>query len=234
MPERLAPVGDADHTSRLSLTYYRVAQTLGSLSTNAAPQLRASRSRRTERRRPVLRIRDSVDAVRGSEPKQANVQYIEWARYVRVVCVAFACLAFAPGAVPVAQAFELPSLRAVVECEALSAPGRLHCTLEARLAGNARLEWIDVQLIEVPPFAIALRGRLAGAEADVREPTLYRWSTAIVAKREGAGDVRIRVRAVACEAADKGPSRSENPVCIPITAQAQASIRVGKPSKSGP
>ena len=53
-------------------------------------------------------------------------------------------------------------------------------------------------LRRVPPFVAALRGRVGPQDASVREPGLWRWPFALVAREKGAGDVEGQVRVVVC------------------------------------
>jgi hypothetical protein len=121
-----------------------------------------------------------------------------------------------------AQAQEAPSFSASASCESLTVPGRLRCTLEARIAADAasRIDWIDVQLVSVPAFVLPLRGRLAASEAEVREPQLYRWTMAVAAKGVGQADLLFRFRAVVCPSTPKSQ-------CFPVAREQKASIRVG-------
>ena len=83
-------------------------------------------------------------------------------------------------------------------CEHVAAPGRVRCEVEARVPAGHSISWGDVVLQRVPTFAIALRGRIGPHDASVREPGLWRWPFALVAREKGTGDVEGQVRIVVC------------------------------------
>jgi hypothetical protein len=83
-------------------------------------------------------------------------------------------------------------------CEHVAVPGRVRCEVEARVAPGQSISWGDVVLRRVPSFAGALRGRVGPHDASVREPVLWRWSFALVAREKGAGGVEGQVRVVVC------------------------------------
>jgi hypothetical protein len=87
---------------------------------------------------------------------------------------------------------------ATMTCERVAAAGRVRCEAEARVPPGLSISWGDVVLRRVPPFAAALRGRVGPEEASVREPGLWRWPFALVARGQGAGDVEGQVRVVLC------------------------------------
>jgi hypothetical protein len=97
-------------------------------------------------------------------------------------------------------ALEIPSLDVSAECEQLSAPGRLKCTVGAIVPAAVSIQWIDVQVIAVPTFLSALRARLSAGEGERAERS-QKWALAFVAKEPGSGLVRFRVRAVLCTTA---------------------------------
>jgi hypothetical protein len=87
---------------------------------------------------------------------------------------------------------------ATLTCEHVPAPGRVRCEVEARVSSGDSISWGDVVIRSVPPFAAALRGRVGPHDASVREPGLWRWAFALVARGKGAGDVEGQVRVVVC------------------------------------
>lgn len=87
---------------------------------------------------------------------------------------------------------------ATMTCEHVAVPGRVRCEVEARVAPGSSISWGDVVLLRVPPFAAALRGRVGPHDASVREPGLWRWPFALVARGKGAGQVEGQVRVVVC------------------------------------
>jgi hypothetical protein len=91
--------------------------------------------------------------------------------------------------------------RAVMTCERASAPGRVRCDVEARVGAGESIAWGDVVIERTPAFADALRGRIGPHDATVREPQLWRWGLALVAREAGAGEVLARVRLVVCQGA---------------------------------
>lgn len=88
--------------------------------------------------------------------------------------------------------------RATMTCEHVTAAGRVRCEVEARVAQGHSISWGEVVLRRVPPFAAALRGRVGPHDAAVREPGLWRWPFALVARGKGAGQVEGQVRVVVC------------------------------------
>jgi hypothetical protein len=91
---------------------------------------------------------------------------------------------------------------ATMTCEPATGPGRVRCEVEARVPPGESITWGDVVLQRVPPFAGALRGRVGPHDASVREPGLWRWPFALVAREKGAGEVEGRVRMVVCAGKD--------------------------------
>jgi hypothetical protein len=83
-------------------------------------------------------------------------------------------------------------------CEHVTDPGRVPCEVEARVEAGESIAWGDVVLLRTPVFTTALRGRIGPHDASVREPTLWRWRFALVARQRGSGDLSGRVRMVVC------------------------------------
>jgi hypothetical protein len=88
--------------------------------------------------------------------------------------------------------------RATMTCDRVASPGRVRCEVEARVDPGEAISWGDVVLVHLPPFATALRGRIGPHDAAVREPGVWRWTFAVVARVKGAGDLGGRVRVVVC------------------------------------
>jgi hypothetical protein len=96
--------------------------------------------------------------------------------------------------------------RVSMTCEHVDGPGRVRCDVEARVSPGESIAWGDVVILRTPPFAGALRGRVGPHETTVREPEIWRWALALVARKRGTGDVDAQVRLVVCE----------GKVCTPI------------------
>jgi hypothetical protein len=98
-----------------------------------------------------------------------------------------------------AQRDAVDAARATMTCEHVAAPGRVRCEVEARVLAGHSISWGEIALQSVPPFATALRGRVGPHDASVREPGLWRWPFALVAREKGAGNVEGQVRVVVCK-----------------------------------
>jgi hypothetical protein len=88
-------------------------------------------------------------------------------------------------------------LHAQVVCERAGVIGRVRCDVEAQVDG-ARITWGDAQILDCPPFAFPLKGRIGPDDAAVRTPERWRWAFGLVAKEVGSGSISVRVRAVVC------------------------------------
>jgi hypothetical protein len=127
-----------------------------------------------------------------------------------VSAIAFAALVgvgAAPGSPPAGD--DAGSARAIMTCERAIAPGRARCEVEARVDAGDSIAWGDVTLVQVPPFVTALRGRVGPHDASVREPGLWRWTFALVARAAGTGGAVARVRIVVCRDAACTPREVE-------------------------
>lgn len=111
----------------------------------------------------------------------------------------------------------LPALTATLQCDRAVEPGRVRCTVEARVAAGRTLQWADVVIVELPELAQALKGRLGPPDSIARDATSERWAFGLVAKKTGEGEAKIRVRAVVCEGAN----------CTAVTADAKTLLHVG-------
>jgi hypothetical protein len=132
-------------------------------------------------------------------------------------CV-FALLAFAqPGLA------DEPEITATMQCESVVEPGRVKCSAEARTAGGRFIAWADLEIVELPEHAIALKGRIGPSDAITREATIQKWAFGLVARKAGRGEVKARVRAVVCEptATDAAPR------CAPAALDVKTTVEVG-------
>ena len=113
---------------------------------------------------------------------------------------------------------------ASMQCERALEPGRVKCSVETRTLGGLTLAWADVQLVELPEFTAALKGRLAPSDSTLRESTTQRWAFGLVARRPGQGEAHARVRLLACAAdgVDAGAPR-----CTPLMLDVTATVHVG-------
>jgi hypothetical protein len=98
---------------------------------------------------------------------------------------------------------------ATLTCQPAAAPGRVRCDVEARVAAGETIAWGEVVLLRVAPFASALRGRIGPHAATVREPRVWLWPLAVVAREKGRGTVEGRVRLVVCREGTCAPRSLE-------------------------
>src|SRR5262249_14646486 len=113
-----------------------------------------------------------------------------------------------------------PDLTASMQCERAPEPGRVRCSVEAHAKPGRSLAWADVALIELPEFTSALRGRIGPDGVVSKDAASEKWAFGLVARGNGQGDARARVRAVLCDVAT--PAR-----CAPHTVDVRATIHVG-------
>jgi hypothetical protein len=127
-------------------------------------------------------------------------------------------------------------VKATMQCDRASEPGRVRCTVDVRIEGGRTIAWADVEVLALPDFASALKGRIGPQDALSRDATSTKWAFALVARRAGQGEARARVRAVACEApravasASPAPSASASapaPRCAPVSVEVRAQVTVG-------
>jgi len=111
---------------------------------------------------------------------------------------------------------------ASMQCDRASEPGRVRCTVEARVEGGRTLAWADVEIVALPDFATALKGRIGRDDATSRDATTAKWAFGLVAKKAGQGEARARVRTVVCT--PPGESR-----CAPVVSVVRAPVVVGAP-----
>lgn len=89
-------------------------------------------------------------------------------------------------------------LDVALRCPASQGTGRVRCTIEATAHDGRSITWADVAIVSAPPFATALRGRLAPEDAIDQGRDRWRWEFALAARTRGRGDVTVRLRAVVC------------------------------------
>lgn len=123
-------------------------------------------------------------------------------------------------------------VKASMQCDRASEPGRVRCTVETRIEGGRTLAWADVEILSLPEFASALKGRIGPQDAVARDATSAKWGLGLVAKRAGQGEVRARVRMVACEpprpgaGGSSGASSAPPSRCAPVTVDVKAQVTV--------
>ena len=89
-------------------------------------------------------------------------------------------------------------LDVALRCPQSQGTGRVRCTVEATAREGRSITWADVAIVSAPPFATALRGRLAPEDAIDQGRDRWRWEFALAARTRGRGDVTVRLRAVVC------------------------------------
>lgn len=108
-------------------------------------------------------------------------------------------------------------VHASMQCDRASERGRVRCTAEVHIDGGRTLSWADVEILALPEFASALKGRIGPRDVLAHDETSTKWALGLVARRAGQGEVRARVRLVACEAKR----------CAPVTVEVRAEVVVG-------
>lgn len=104
-----------------------------------------------------------------------------------------------------------------MQCDRSGEPGRVRCTVEAKVK-EGTIRWGDVVIRSSPGFALPLKGRIGPNEASIKEPTTWRWALALVAKTTGRGELVADVRLLVCTEAG----------CAAKTAEARAKVTVGQ------
>ncbi len=115
------------------------------------------------------------------------------------------------------------TLEAKLRCEPALSVGRVRCALEVAAPSGSRLAWVDALVVETPPFARALRARVAqpvGPNQAKAELLL-----GLVASAEGSGVLRVKARAVVCPSA--GTSR-----CRAMTRLESLELEVGASARA--
>ncbi|MDB4933897.1 MAG: hypothetical protein JWP87_869, partial [Labilithrix sp.] len=120
---------------------------------------------------------------------------------IAALALAAVALAFAvPAAAEEKADTEAKDVKASMQCDRASEPGRVRCTVELRIDGGRTIAWADVAIVSLPDFASALKGRIGPQDALARDATSTKWAFALVARRAGQGEARARVRAFVCDA----------------------------------
>ena len=107
-----------------------------------------------------------------------------------------------------------------MQCDRAAEPGRVKCSIEAKPEAGHSIVWADVAIVALPDLASALKGRLGQSDATQRDASGYKWAFALIAKKTGAGEAKVRVRATICE----GSSATR---CVPVTVDISAPVMVG-------
>jgi hypothetical protein len=110
----------------------------------------------------------------------------------------------------------LAFLAVEARCETLAGPGKVRCVVHVRPQGGA-WGWGDVVVIGAPPFAPPLRTRAGLSDVVRNDESGVEFALALAAIADGAGALRVRVRAVVC---------GENG-CRPVAAESEARVAVG-------
>jgi hypothetical protein len=124
-------------------------------------------------------------------------------------------------------------VRASMQCDRANEAGRVRCTVETHVEGGRTIAWADVEILALPDFASALKGRIGPQDALSRDATSTKWALGLVARRAGQGEARARVRVVACEAARPagaaGAASAAAPPskCVPVIVEVKAQVSVG-------
>jgi hypothetical protein len=128
----------------------------------------------------------------------------------------------------VASADAPPEAQASMQCDRASEAGRVRCTVEARVTGQRTITWADVEILSLPDFASALKGRIGPQDALSRDAVSAKWALGLVARRAGQGEVRGRVRVVLCDPVRPGaPPNEPRAHCAPLVVEVQAQVTVG-------
>ncbi len=120
--------------------------------------------------------------------------------------------------VPSAALADDAAPRAALRCDHASAPGRIRCDLEIRVASGSHIRWGDVVLSRAPENFVPLRGRIGPRDATAREDDMWRWAFALVARERGGGDLEGAARLVVCH----GDS------CDPLVVPVKLRVEVGE------
>ncbi len=123
-----------------------------------------------------------------------------------------------------AAAEEPPKLTGSMQCERAAEPGRVKCSVEAKVLGDRSIAWADVALVELPEFTAALKGRIGPTDAVFRDAASQKWAFGLISRKAGNGEARARVRAMVCErgVADAGATK-----CAATTIDVRAVVHVG-------
>jgi hypothetical protein len=87
--------------------------------------------------------------------------------------------------------------------------------VEARTATGA-IRWGDVEVVQTPSFASALKGRVGPRDATTRDDATWRWGIALVARQAGSGELIVRVRLVVCAGERCGPKTLDTKASVVV------------------
>ncbi len=111
-------------------------------------------------------------------------------------------------------------VHASMQCDRAAEPGRVRCAVDLRIEGGRTIAWADVEIVALPEFASALKGRIGPQDALSRDADSMKWALGLVARRGGSGEARARVRVVACDGREKTK-------CVPVIVEVRAVVSVG-------
>jgi hypothetical protein len=121
-----------------------------------------------------------------------------------------------------------PQFSAVLDCPRRATPGRIVCEAELEIT-RGKLAWGDILVLDAPDFARPLRARVGPSSATLQRDRRMRLQLALAATAAGEGRLRVRARAVYC--LDPGASGLDR--CRPVSAEAEAEVRVGPITEPG-
>jgi hypothetical protein len=134
---------------------------------------------------------------------------------LRLLLFAFWCCSIALSA----RADDDESLGAKLGCEPALSVGRVRCSLSLTAPPGSRFSWVDALVVKTPPFARALRTRVA---QPVRpNQSQIELALGLVASGEGTAELSVRARAVVC------PTANERVRCRALTRVETLELRVG-------
>jgi ABC-type amino acid transport substrate-binding protein len=134
---------------------------------------------------------------------------------MRRVVLRFLAMLLAP-ALAVAAETAQPGGSATMQCDRIAEPGRLRCAVELRPPDGLEVRHADVVLVAAPDFVQPLKGRIGPDDAVAKDPLVWRWTLALVARKAGRGELSAEVRAVLCPRAQ---DRSCKPRSFPVKAE---------------
>jgi len=124
-----------------------------------------------------------------------------------------------PAAAPSTSPAPSPELSARLVCPRRPTPGRVVCEAELEIQAGT-IAWGDVLVLEAPPFAPPLRARVGPSALFMQSERRQRLQLALAATSAGSGLLRVRARAVVCDAAARE-------ACRPAVREAEAVVDVG-------
>lgn len=124
-----------------------------------------------------------------------------------------------PAAAPPAGPAPSPELSARLVCPRRPTPGRVVCEAELEIQAGT-IAWGDVLVLAAPAFAPPLRARVGPSALFMQSERRQRLQLALAATSAGSGLLRVRARAVVCDA-------TEREACRPAVREAEAVVDVG-------